>query len=285
MDFILDLLRHLVIPITKPASYGLFHILFCVITIVAFILICYFTRKCSDKTFRIIILSVGAFLIIAEIYKHLYFAFLYNVDGTQTIKYEWDIFSFQLCSVPMYLCIPVGLLKKGKVRDVLCEYLVTIGFLGGIMAYLEPSGILHDDLFRLLHSCIWHSLLIFIALFILFTNNACTNLKHFKRSLIVFYSVVCLATIFNLAFYSKVDEGFNMCYISPFINTPLAVFKQITEYLQIHLGEYVGRIIVNALYVLVVPIGGLIIYIIEYFVKKLFNKNKKVVEETEIIAQ
>lgn len=277
MDFIIELLRKTVMPIDRPASYGLFHILFCVITIAIFIAICYFTRKCSDKTFRIVILSVGVFLIVAEIYKHLYFAFAYNYDGSDKIFYEWDIFSFQLCSVPMYLCIPIGCLKKGKLRDTLCEYLVTVGFLGGIMAYAEPSGILHDDLFRLLHSCIWHSLLIFIALFILFTNNACTSLKHFPRALIVFGGVVVLATIFNLAFYSKVDEGFNMCYISPFRNTPLAVFKDVTEFLQKHIGEYLGRIIVNIIYIILVPVAGFIIYLVEYFIKKGLTKKKPTV--------
>ena len=275
MDFIIKIFQNTICPINRPASYGLFHILFCVITIAIFITICYFVRKCSDKTFRIVILSVGLFLIVAEIYKHLYFGLAYNYNDSTAMFYEWDIFSFQLCSVPMYLCIPIGFLKKGKLRDALCEYLVTIGFLGGIMAYLEPSGILHDDLFRLIHSCVWHALLIFIALFILFTNNACTNLKNYPKALIVFAGIVTLATIFNVAFYSKAGEGFNMCYISPFRNTPLAVFKQVTEFLQIYLGEYIGRIIVNMIYIGVVPIGGFIIYLVSYYIKKALTKKQK----------
>ena len=167
MDILRKLMEATLCPIDKPSAYGLFHILFCLITIIAFVLICYFSRKCSDKTFRIVMLSVGTFLILAEIYKHFYYALAYNYDGTISVKYEWDIFSFQLCSVPMYLSFAIGFMKKSKLRNTICEYLVSIGFLSGIMAYLEPSGILHDDLFKLLHSSIWHALLIFIALFII----------------------------------------------------------------------------------------------------------------------
>ena len=66
-----------------------------------------------------------------------------------------------------------------------------------------------------------------------------------------------------------------MCYISPFRNTPLAVFKQVTEFLQKYLGEYIGRIIVNMIYIGVVPIGGFIIYLVSYYIKKALTKKQK----------
>ena len=241
----------------------------------------------SDKTFRIVLLTTGAILIGAELYKHLYYAFAFNkeINGKMSSGYEWDIFSFQLCSVPMYLAIAIGCMKKSKLRDTLCEYMVSIGFLGGIMAYLEPSGILHADLFCLLHSCIWHGLLIFLALYIIFTKNGCNRLRDYPRSLIVFGGIVVVATFLNLVFYSKASVGFNMCYISPFRNTPLAVFSNVTEALQKLFGEEkkdmlsFGRMIVNGIYVLVVPVGGFIVYSSSYGVKKLIgficNKVKK----------
>ena len=163
-------------PMNRPKGYGLFHLCFVVISIALMIAFCIPMRKCSDKTFRIVMFSTGLVLLGAELYKHFYYAFIIDKVGEEFLfpsqKYEWDIFSFQLCSVPMYLAVVIGLMKEGKVRNALCEYMVSIGFLGGIMAYVEPSGILHAEAFCTLHSSIWHGLLIFMALFIIFTNKS-----------------------------------------------------------------------------------------------------------------
>ena len=256
--------------IDRPSAYGLFHILFMVISLAIMITLCYLLRNSKEKTFRIIILTVGLILLFGEIHKQLYYYYTIGVDG-----YDWDIFPFQLCSVPMYVAIIVGCMKKNKVRDALCEYLVSIGFLGGIMAYLEPSGILHGDLFKLIHSTIWHALLIFIALFILFTNNACHNIKSYKKVLPTLGAVVLVATILNLSFYSKVDAGFNMCYISPFRNTPLAVFSSFDTFFESHLGYYAGRIISILIYLFAVVLGGVVVYSLSYLVKHLISKRKR----------
>ncbi len=254
-------------PITRPEAYGLYHILFMVISLIVMVVFCYLMRKNNDKTFRIVMFCFGSFLIITEIYKQFYYYYTIGVEG-----YDWDMMPFQLCSVPMYLSVAVGCLKKNKIRDVLCTYLVTIGFLGGIMAYLEPSGILHNDLFKLLHSSIWHAMLIFMALYILFTNNACRNLKEFPNALIVLSGVVVVATILNLVFYSKAKNGFNMCYISPFRNTPLAVFKDFDVFFKNLLGDYPGRIVSIIIYLIAVSLGGFIIFVIEYYIIKLIKK-------------
>ena len=257
--------------INKPSAYGLFHILFMIISLAIMITVCYLMRKSSEKTFRIVLLSVGLLLFLGEIYKQLYYYYTIGVEG-----YDWDIFPFQLCSVPMYISIIVGCMKKNKVRDILCEYLVSIGFLGGIMAYLEPSGILHGDLFKLIHSTVWHALLIFIALYILFTKNACGIIKNYKGALIILGFVVLTATMLNVIFYSKHTNGFNMCYISPFRNTPLAVFSSFDLFFESHLGFYIGRIISILIYIIALILGGFVVYIISYFIKYLISKKQKI---------
>lgn len=275
--------------IERPASYGTFHILFMIISIILMLCFCIPLRKCSDKTFRIVMLVTGLILLGAELYKHMYYAFIIDKVGETFIspsqKYEWDIISFQLCSVPMYLSVAIGCMKEGRVRNALCEYCASIGLLGGFMAYVEPSGILHGELFCTLHSSIWHGLLIFIALFIIFTKKGNRSIKDWYKSLPVFAGVVVVATILNLVFFNLSKYGFNMCYISPFRNTPLAVFKDVTVFLQKLFNEDTnaifsfGRLIVNMIYIMVVPIGGLIMYLLSLFVKWLVSivskKNKK----------
>lgn len=270
MNFIDYIMDHTEVIIERPKAYGLFHILFMVISLGVMITVCYLLRNSSEKRFRTVMLITSGILIFGEIYKQLYYYYSVGVDG-----YDWDMFPFQLCSVPMYLSLIVGLMKKSKVRDIMCEYLVSIGFLGGIMAYLEPSGILHGDLFKLIHATIWHALLIFIALFILFNNQGCIKLKNYKKSILIFGFVVLTATILNLAFIEKARNGFNMCYISPFRNTPLAVFNSFDSFFEAHLGLYFGRIVSIHIYLFAVILGGFVIYLISYYLKKLLSKNKK----------
>jgi uncharacterized membrane-anchored protein len=165
-------------------------------------------------------------------------------------------------------------MKEGKVRNALCEYCASIGFLGGFMAYAEPSGILHDDLFKLLHSSIWHAMLIWIALYILFTKNANFRIKDYPKALIVLAGVVIVATTLNLVFKDKASVGFNMCYISPFRNTPLAVFKDFDVFFKNLLGDYPGRIISIIIYLIGVSLGGFVIYLVSYYLKKLASKKE-----------
>ncbi len=270
MNFIEEIMKATVCPIEKPAAYGLYHILFMIISLTIIITFCYFMRKNSDKTFRIVLISLGSFLILTEIYKQFYYLYAIGMEG-----YDWDMLPFQLCSVPMYISVIAGCMKKCKVRDIICEYLVTIGFLGGIMAYVEPSGILHDDLFKLLHSSIWHAILIWIALYILFTNNACHNLKNYPKALIALGGVVIVATTLNLVFRDKASVGFNMCYISPFRNTPLAVFKDFDVFFKNLLGNYPGRIVSIIIYLIGVSLGGFVIYLISYYLKDVIIKKER----------
>jgi hypothetical protein len=269
MNIIEKIMKATIYPIDRPEAYGLYHILFMIISLVIIITFCYLMRKNNDKTFRIVLISMGSFLILTEIYKQLYYLYAIGVDG-----YDWDILPFQLCSVPMYISVIAGCMKKCKVRDCILEYLVTIGFLGGIMAYVEPSGILHDDLFKLLHSSIWHAMLIWIALYILFTKNANFRIKDYTKALIILAGVVIVATTLNLVFKDKASVGFNMCYISPFRNTPLAVFKDFDVFFKNLLGDYPGRIISIIIYLIGVSLGGFVIYLVSYYLKKLASKKE-----------
>lgn len=61
MNFIEEIMKATVCPIERPAAYGLYHILFMIISLTIIITFCYFMRKSSDKTFRIVLISLGSF--------------------------------------------------------------------------------------------------------------------------------------------------------------------------------------------------------------------------------
>ena len=82
----------------KPKAYGAFHLVFMIGGLFLCVLFAFLLRKASDKANKIIIFSCGAFLAVCEVYKQLFYTF-YIGEGS----YQWWIFPFQLCSVPMYL--------------------------------------------------------------------------------------------------------------------------------------------------------------------------------------
>ncbi len=242
----------------RPQPYGGFHIIFVVLSLILIVGACFLMRKNSDRTFRAVMFSIGMLLILSEVYKQLYYLWAAGGEG-----YDWYIFPYQLCSVPMYISVAIGCMKKGRVRDALCEYLATIGLLGGLMTYIEPSGIFNAHYFTLIHSCIWHALLIFLALYILFTGNACRHFREYCAALVILGGVVLSATMLNLLFHDK--PKFNMCYISPFYNTPLAVFSDFDVFFEEIFGQYPGRVLSILLYLLALSLGGLILHTISYY--------------------
>ena len=137
-----------------PPAYGAFHILF---TLIGFA-VCGFSawklRNVSDKTAGRILFACGLVLSLSEVFKQ-FFCYYVIADGA----YHWGEFPFQLCSVPMYLCLITPWLKPGKLRRALYSFMVLYNLLGGAIAFTEPSGLLHGHLFLTAHSCVWHMLL------------------------------------------------------------------------------------------------------------------------------
>ena len=113
----------------KPAAYGAFHLTFTFVGLAICVLVAYLLRNSSEKTNRAVLVSVGVFLMITEVYKQLFY-YYYIGNGS----YQWWVFPFQLCSVPMYFCVIAPLLKKGKVQSGMYNFMTTFNLLGGLMA-------------------------------------------------------------------------------------------------------------------------------------------------------
>ena len=202
----------------KPAAYGVFHFVFTLALLALALLGAYLLRNTNDRQNRIVLFSVGVFLAITEVYK---IAFHLTVN-----PYDWGFFGafpFQLCSVPMYLSIICAFSKNEKLNSYLYEGMFAVNMFGGIMAFLEPSGIQHGYVTLTIHAYVWHMLLIFLGLYLYMSKRVCLDAHSYKKSAIVYLSSCALATIFNLVFGDRV----NCFYISPFVRSPLAVFKDI----------------------------------------------------------
>ena len=247
-------------PMTPPKSYGLFHILFVLIGFTIVIVGAWFLRKTNSKQNRIVLLSVGLFLIITEIYKQLFYFFVIN-NGS----YQWSIFPFQVCSVPMYLCIICACSKNEKFNTVLYNFLFAFNFLGGAIAFTEPSGLNHPYWTLTLHAYVWHVMLVFLGFYLLFSGRAANHWLDYIKSSSVLGVCAVLAQIFNVSFHKL---GFiTMFFISPYYSNNLAFFD---NFYKTH-----GWVANMFLFLFALLLGSAIIFYSCWGIKLLIKYRKK----------
>ena len=146
---------------TPPRPYGPFHLLFTAAGAGAAVwLSALLSRPQKSPGLSRLLFLCGLVLAVCEGFKQ---GFLYFVENNHT--YDWWYFPFQLCSVPMYL----GLLLPAansvpRLRSVFTVFIQDYGLLGGIMALLEPSGLMHPYWLMTIHGFLWHFILIFMGL-------------------------------------------------------------------------------------------------------------------------
>ncbi|MBO5323158.1 MAG: YwaF family protein [Oscillospiraceae bacterium] len=231
----------------KPPAYGAFHLVFTFVGLAVSILAARMLRKIGDRGNRILLISCGVFLLVCEVYKQLFY---YYYIGDE--HYQWWIFPFQMCSVPMYLCIIAPLLKPGKVQQAMYNFMMLYNLLGGFMAFVEPSGIVHEYWTLTLHAFIWHMSLVFIGLYLAISNRGGKQMEDYRSASYTFVALCVIAFCINLALREVSGGSVNMFFVGP-SNSSLIVFKQISE----AAGWYVSTL----LYIPVVCLGSFLIFL------------------------
>lgn len=202
----------------KPAAYGPFHLVFTAVLLAVTVWAAWRLRNTTEKGNRIVMGCVGGFLLLTEVYKILFHIYVDPYDWG-----FWGCFPFQLCSVPMYLSLWCAVCRNQKVNSWLYECMFAVNMFGGLMAFIEPSGIQHGYVTLTAHAYIWHMLLIFLGLYLYFSKRACTERGGYKKAAVSYLVSCAAAQGMNLLFAGKI----NCFYISPYVISPLAVFKNI----------------------------------------------------------
>ena len=240
---------------TKPKAYGPFHLIFTFVGFSLLMFLAWKLRNLSERGNRILLICVSVFLMITELYKQLFYYF--HIENEE---YNFGIFPFHLCSVPMYLCIIAALIRPGKIQNGMYAFMTTFNLLGGIMAFIEPSGIVHDHLTLTLHAFLWHLSLVFIGAYLLFSGRGAKTMGDYWGAVATFVALCVLAFIINVSLWEVSGGDINMFFVGP-RNSSLVVFKQISE----KFGWYVS----TALYIPTVCLGAYIIFLpVRLFYKK-----------------
>lgn len=183
----------------------------------------------------------GLLMLLSEIWKQWSLTYLVN-GGT----YDWWYFPFQLCSIPMYICLLLPWVTSFRLQNVFLIFLMDFGMLGGIFTFFDTSG-LHYSYFPLtVHSFVWHVFLIFLGVYSGSRKEVDRSWKFFAGSVLFFLLCCLMATLFNLLFHSF--GKINMFYINPYYSMAQIVFCRIAEVLGNEIGilVYIGSIIVGA---------------------------------------
>lgn len=211
---IVNSLRRAAEPSAQPfEAFGSFHFVCLGICIFAAATVGFLACRYADErlTDRLVFVIGVAFLLL-EGFKQI----LYNgLNGESA--YDFTVFPFQFCSLPLYIC-PIAPMLGRRAKHTLSCFLALFGTVGGylVMAYpnLPASPILCA------HTMLWHTLMILLGVWLLFgTSCGQSFVCDYLPAAGVFLAVFAVATGLNLLLYAPSGGRIDLFYMSPYHST------------------------------------------------------------------
>ncbi len=178
-------------------------------------------KKVFMKKYIRFLFLCGIVMLISEIWKQCCITFIINEHS-----YNWWYFPFQLCSIPMYLCLLLPFVSQ-KIRKIFLTFLMTFGLMAGIFTFFDTSGLHYSYAPLTVHSYVWHVLLIVIGLTVGLCRSEKSTAGEFSGSTLCYLICCIIASLFNIIFHPY--GTINMFYISPYYRMEQKVFKSIAE--------------------------------------------------------
>ena len=256
------LLELTAIKIVPPKPYGLFHISFFVLSIILSCLIANKLKGASDRKNKKILFFTGLFLLVIEIYKELFYYFIVN-NGS----YDFSIFPFQLCDVPMYICLIIPFIKSKKIEEGMYNFMASYNLLGASITFFEPSSLLRPYLLMTLHGFLWHAILMFLGIYIALSGRCLKNKKDFITSTKVYATLCSIALVLNVSLKNVSGGMINAFYLGPKVS-PVIIFRNISE----RFGWFTNLLV----FVCAMTLGAYLVYMFFYNLEniKSFAKDK-----------
>jgi len=271
-----DILCFLETEMVRPKPYGWFHLLWVGLAIVAIIFLFVRRRKNTEKQLKLVLGIYGVIAFILETLKQIIWSVDYDaVTNVFTWDYQWYAAPFQLCTMPIYVCLICLFLSKGRVRDSLLSFMAYVTILGSIATAIIPNDVFVEDILINIHTMWLHLGSLVVSVYLLMSREVLVSRKDFIRSIITFVIFILIANTLNIIVYNSGvlnGETFNMFYISPYFESTLPVFDKIYT--------MVPYPVFLLIYFVALTLGAYIIYIIaRMFIsmkRKLFIRKNKV---------
>lgn len=244
-----------------PAVYGPFHLLTAVLGSLAACWLAVCLKRKGKKYADRIYLITGIVLCVSELYKQLFNYYIVNDH-----QYMLYLLPFQLCSLPMYLCILIPFIRSKRLKRSLNTFLVDFNLMGAVMVFADPSGIFYPYWTLTLHGVFWHLIVIFIGLYAGLSGFAASDsLKGYLKALPIFAVCCAIALCINYALHPY--GGANMFYIDPYAPSVQIVFRDISRIFGIWPG------IIS--YIAAMALGGFVCHLIFYKLYKAHHLQDK----------
>lgn len=190
-------------------AYGFKYCLFFVLGLLIVFFLAYKLKTNNEPKRNKVLFICGLILLFMEIYKILFY--IYVIDEKALLV---SIIPFQLCSIPIYFCLALPFVKKEKVYIVMCNFLMTYNLLGGLISFFMPSALIRGFVMLTIHTFTWHFLMIFIGLF-LFFSNVKIKIKDFKYCFLLFLIFCFIALGINFLLDTHSQGNINLFYVGP----------------------------------------------------------------------
>src|SRR5574344_1306902 len=246
------------------------------------------TFRNNKKAANLTLFFIGLFLALAELYKQL----CYNqMRGFNLINgYAWDVFPWQICSIPMFIALIMPFIKNDKRRDVLIAFMAVFAMLGGFAALFigQPNLFWWGDVGIYAPTIVWHLVLMMLGFFSIGylsigKGSYLRNLNVFSYTylLLIIFSLVAQVINFIIPTIYGVDSAIaahtNMWYISMYYNSTVFILKDIWN-LSPGIHGW-GWILAYILYLIGLGLGDFIFINLYYWTYRLFvnlNFKKKI---------
>ena len=206
----------------EPKVYGLFHISFILIDIIAATLLIILFRNSHEKIMKRIVFISWIALVIFEIGKQFLMSY-----HDEVLNYNWGAFPFQFCETPLY-AFPILLFNKNeKVRNALISFISTYVFFAGLAIMVNPSTVMTGNIFLCIRQMFEHGVQIVVGLYLFAWNRKNTNLKSFAWGTLIFVIFVITAILLNVFIGNNVQQEFNMFYLNKNYDSVIIIVKDI----------------------------------------------------------
>ncbi len=230
MTFFERMVALLQVEMTTPASYGVWHICFLLLTVAASVGAVWRFRDASEKTQRRLLLTVWLVLVTLEVYKQLVFS-LDVTDGVADWSYPWYAFPFQFCSSPLYV-LPFAIFPRSdRIRSAVMSFLATFSLFGGLAVMAYPGDVFIGMIGINIQTMVHHGSQVILGVLMVAWDRRRMDKVFFAKGIAVFAILAAVAMILNLGVHAALvsagmgDLTFNMFFISPYHPCTLPVLS------------------------------------------------------------
>lgn len=213
----------------RPGNYGWFHLLFFALSIIAGILLCVTHKKGDDRRVRRAVFVTGVIVILLEVFKMFVYSFV--IEGDRLVwDFQWYVFPWQFCSMPMYVSLLTGVFRKGKIHQSLMAFLATYAVFAGLCVMFYPNDVFIGEIGVNIQTMICHGSMLTIGMYLYGSGYVKTEHKTILRAIPVFAVAVGMAALLNEVVYKSGilgGETFNMFFISPYFDGTLPVYSSV----------------------------------------------------------